>query len=736
MKRVTKAGARLRAFTLIELVITLTIIIAVTAFTIPQINSNNAGTLNTQAKATLNSALNAVVEQHARTIGTKELESQNEGLRTAAPAIERATVRALYPDLDVTDQGAPSQSTNEVSIDTAYNNQTRSWRVGMAVLARGGDNLTETATCYMAWRDIDPSVGSITRTANGPALETYYAVSASTENVLPGCTGTNALAAQISAEARAQNPQAGISPSTPAVLLSLPEPTSDAGSGSSITYPQTVFTQQIENSAGKAQTLTPTVTAIPAGAVYTLTGNLPTDEYGNALVTFSQETGTFTSPQVWREKYTAIDTDGNTTCAVTQTTREVRCWGLGTPGLVPTTLSGTSTDTTARPVDVTVSSNAAATAASVCVLYDDGAARCYGDNSTGQAGIGTIDSASTLNTPHAWVSGIGSSNKLTTIVSLSAGRGYTCAVLANGNVACWGQSGGTSHASNTSTPTLVTGINDAVQVTASTYTKALTCVTRSNGQAACWGNNSDGQLGDGTTTTRDTPAKVIAYPNGCEWVNEGGDGVNTCSAAHYGGNKSVALTSVTSISIGANHTCAVTRQGAKCWGSTSNSPSVLAGADPPSGAGNVTAPTGYVRTLGPASGVRSITVGASHACAVMTYGAMRCWGDAQYGQLGDGETVGINATPENVIRSNRGPLENVSDASGGKNTTCAVGTGNNVWCWGTSAAGATGFVTAQSEAQTLPASGTTRGFPATVKVVVTNAAGETLASTSVTLTRE
>ena len=39
-----------------------------------------------------------------------------------------------------------------------------------------------------------------------------------------------------------------------------------------------------------------------------------------------------------------------------------------------------------------------------------------------------------------------------------------------------------------------------------------TCVAKGNGSMACWGLNGDGQLGDGTTTNRNTPVTVSAFP--------------------------------------------------------------------------------------------------------------------------------------------------------------------------------------------------------------------------------
>jgi prepilin-type N-terminal cleavage/methylation domain-containing protein len=207
-----RAPTRARAFTLIELVITLAIIVTITAFTVPQLVSASTGTLHAQAKATLGAALNAIAADYARTGGTPP----------GQPSISRATIRSLYPDLRVTDPGEPSTNTGEVSVATVYQEDVAAWRVGVAVLVRGNGN--DPADCYFAWRDTDPPVSSVTRAPSGPALETFYVATAETPGVVAGCTGVNALGAVISDASRDANPLAGTLPGVPARVLTVPQP--------------------------------------------------------------------------------------------------------------------------------------------------------------------------------------------------------------------------------------------------------------------------------------------------------------------------------------------------------------------------------------------------------------------------------------------------------------------------------------------------------------------------------
>lgn len=271
---------------------------------------------------------------------------------------------------------------------------------------------------------------------------------------------------------------------------------------------------------------------------------------------------------------------------------ELRCAGRPLPGLLE--------DGQSRPAAVTELSGAKQIALGRlhgCALHDDGRVACWGNNHFGQLGDGTARGCGKTTVSHrdepVFVPGV------KTAVEIAMGDTGSCALLASGAVQCWGRVGlkrtpgsregcivesidglarvkrvqvGAHHGcallvggeilcwgSNAigqlgvlregTTPTghggggapvalppLKVAIVDDAEELAS-FGRAHSCALRSSGRVFCWGRNVEGQIGDGTTTSRHAPVSVQG------------------------------LDDATAIAVGYDFSCALRRSGrVVCWG--------------------------------------------------------------------------------------------------------------------------------------------------------------------------
>lgn len=299
------------------------------------------------------------------------------------------------------------------------------------------------------------------------------------------------------------------------------------------------------------------------------------------------------------------------TCAITAT-GGLKCWGLNNGRLG----DGTSTQRT-TPVDVVgLTSNVIAVAASdghTCALTSSGGIKCWGSNTYGQLGDRTRTSR------NAPVDVVGLTSG---VVAIATGEYHTCALTSSGGVKCWGRANvGQIGDGNINdfvghfeygTPRDVANMTSGViAITAGEY---HTCALKSAGSVSvyCWGYNSNGQIGDGTQTSRNTPALV--------------------SALDFSG--------VAAITAGDRHTCVRTTAGAVlCWGTN---------IDGQLGDGSFT--TRYIPTavVGLTSGVTVLVAGDRHTCAITTGNRGMCWGGNVNGEVGDATTI-LRNTPVNII---------------------------------------------------------------------------------------
>lgn len=341
---------------------------------------------------------------------------------------------------------------------------------------------------------------------------------------------------------------------------------------------------------------------------------------------------------------TALSTGWNHACVLTSAAG-VRCWGNGAQGQ----LGNGATSDSRTPIDVVgLASGVSAISAGfahTCALTRSGGVTCWGWNNGALLGNGTtIDSSLPVDVV-GLASGIG---------AISAGFGHTCALTTRGGVKCWGQNGagqlGNGTTTESSGPVDVVGL--ASGVSAVTAGNGYSCALMSGGGVECWGYNDSGELGDGTTTDRSTPVDVAGLESGITAIAAGGG--STCALTSRGGVKCWGYlageyvpvdvagleSGIIAIAAGVRHACALTsRGGVKCWGS--NDFGEL---------GNVSVPYGVVPVdvAGLATGVITIAAGDWFTCALTSGREVKCWGDNGRGQLGNGTHCSNSSVPLDV----------------------------------------------------------------------------------------
>jgi alpha-tubulin suppressor-like RCC1 family protein len=326
-----------------------------------------------------------------------------------------------------------------------------------------------------------------------------------------------------------------------------------------------------------------------------------------------------------------------------------------------------------------------------CAVLSDSTVVCWGDNSFGQLGNGTIAANQLKPVPAV---GLGN------VLDVSVGWIHSCALLKNGTVRCWGDGLGSGSQSST-TPVPVSTLTNAISISSG---DRHACALLDDSNVRCWGKNNNGQIGSGDLLDKTLPTSVLW---GAKQVVAGR--FHTCALLDVGtvfcwgsntygqlgtGNttdstiptKVSNLDNVASITVGYYHTCAVRNDGTVfCWGSNSSSQI---------GTENSIALYALPTKVSTLSEITSISAGNKHTCAITQNDSLYCWGANGNGQLG------IGNTDQKIGPTLVSTLPGVKSVDGGEWFTCAVTTSNYGYCWGFNYAGQLG--TENTMDSTLP----------------------------------
>jgi alpha-tubulin suppressor-like RCC1 family protein len=319
---------------------------------------------------------------------------------------------------------------------------------------------------------------------------------------------------------------------------------------------------------------------------------------------------------------------GSSSCGL-NSAGAVQCWGDNLGGQLGVGQESLSSSPTPLTVDGLGSGARAVFGGQVshCAVLQDGQATCWGDSIFGILQPGNMAGHFVTFSPFE-------APGLAYVVSMGLGLFFHCALNQEGGVKCYGINSagqiGNGSLSDAYTPVSVVDLEPSVSLAAAGY---FACAVTAAGSVKCWGANNYGQLGNGTEQDSRTAVEVLGLPAGASFVSTGrehacaivsgevwcwgsggfgqlgtGPGPNGLQAAQVPG-----LTGIVELASGVEHTCARSDSGGVvCWGDAC-------------AAGPVQIVDG---------GAVELDAGGRHSCALLTGSVLRCWGDDSSGQLG------------------------------------------------------------------------------------------------------
>ena len=377
-------------------------------------------------------------------------------------------------------------------------------------------------------------------------------------------------------------------------------------------------------------------------------------------------------------------------CAIVSNggTPEVRCWGNNKSGQLgigkgiigdePGEISAlVAIDPGTDGVDALEPIDVAMGETHNCVLMKNGSVKCMGDGAVGSLGMGSLTSYGKK--PNETLANQAVVNLGKPAISLTTIEDTTCALLNDFTVKCWGNRTflGMGVTGSTANPVTVNlGANrKALRIQGG---RARMCYLLDSGATKCFGShtNTIGQLGQNLSTG-----------TWGDTVSESGDNFGSINFGVDGSLNAYSVLSLGDQSSG-NHSCVILNDGnIKCWGLNSEG---QLGVNNTTNYGTTALSIANLTPVNLGDNVVKVTSAGNHTCAILLNESLKCWGGNNFGQLGYGDTTarGSASNPmSGVVNVDFGLGVSVVDVAtkgvlSNYGSTCAVLDNGELKCWG------------------------------------------------------
>ena len=338
----------------------------------------------------------------------------------------------------------------------------------------------------------------------------------------------------------------------------------------------------------------------------------------------------------WNQTWSEVEGYNQHYCAITDD-KDLYCWGMGREGQLgagDTNWENTEPRKAIFPANRETIQVAPGTVHTCSIspirnsTPDHQSVYCWGNNNEGQ--LGTAGGPDTYNPTRALLP------QGSVPVGIASSWQHTCATLSNGTGLCWGNNSygqlGDISLAERNAPTPVRLIPAGRSIVQMSTGVAHTCALLDDGSITCWGDNQRGQLGNGTTSSSWQTSSVVSLPSGKTAI---------------------------SIDVKYGSACAILNDDSLvCWGSNSRGQ-----IDPNGGGnsyieGDPVWTTPNAVNLPGNPSIATVSIGFDHTCAITTTSDLYCWGANNMGQLGTG---GATSIPNQLHPVNLGPSADPSN---------------------------------------------------------------------------